>query len=1040
MEATGGAIYELKSDFTSIEPTPGGRDDSGVEETRHGTASTASPLEQGDFFDGPDPTTGMQTLSSALGPAEPVHVRRHVGITERAPQGATAAASGAGLADCISDAGPAGLGIQHAQLLSPTQLSSGPMNPRTLSTGGMQFTSHSLRDSPGMPGGGGPVAVMAVAAGVARAACSTATATTSPHLHYVSHQRQLHSAIEQRNAEGGSEADGSAATWAPLTSAAPQVAGAAAAGAAGADSIVAATVSADGRPTGRACGDGTSCALSSSAAATALGRPSTRPSTSGTTLRTLVSRPAKHQQHHFYASPFATPSREHLQACSASLPPPQMVLPEGTAVHGPLEFERRSVATLLPTPVGGAAASMAGGAHVLCDFASSEAPKLAVAAAGAKVPASLAGDASIAASGVPCSVVIDCDSDSTRRLRQMQLHQNPPPPQRRALQHQHSQHMQYALLQQQSAACRSPAASAIISGILPSILSRSSTQHSSCATPMPPGGGGSFAMAAAPTSAMCHSRLMDSPCSLNASPGLVTYTSTHGSRLMSPAAIVPAAAAAQAGVAGAGEQLTSLRSAAAAGQPQQVSSIRTLTPAEVVFAEANAVVMSARLPDDPPSNGHRQSSSSCRSGTSDTSGVSGASDAARGRNPSFVSSAANLAAPNTAAVEPPAAANTTAATPAGAAAAAPTSSTVERAARGRSGVAAGGGAALQALPEMPPPPPFPYATQASMPMYTSAAKLLALPSLPPGLLLGASARPMNVSVTSPLMLADTDTAAALLVSGSGAATSSFHDPAAGLFSMHVGSGLPFDHSLQLGTVGSACMSTSGDVTAAGVPALWRPAAAGKLLSTRSMRPTTASVCIVQGNQPAGTRAPVRLACSADVSGPGVQLPWRQVGLQPAQPGSEGPRELLSPSAMPRHLQLSPLQHSASSHRVCSHTESPPSQPLPMAAASSAADTILRITDLDTCWAELRDLSFLGSGACGNVYTGTWCGVSSLTSGPGLLLGHVFTVPWAAHCLTLTVPSSRSPRSASAKPHQPAVSFPLSHHAPSTPRCLWPPSS
>eukprot|EP00198_Chlamydomonas_reinhardtii_P010666 XP_001700003.1 predicted protein [Chlamydomonas reinhardtii] len=210
---------------------------------------------------------------------------------------------------------------------------------------------------------------------------------------------------------------------------------------------------------------------------------------------------------------------------------------------------------------------------------------------------------------------------------------------------------------------------------------------------------------------------------------------------------------------------------------------------------------------------------------------------------------------------------------------------------------------------------------------------------------------MNVSVTSPLMLADTSTAAALLVSGSGAATSSFHDPAAGLFSMHVGSGLPFDHSLQLGTVGSACMSTSGDVTAAGVPALWRPAAAGKLLSTRSMRPTTASVCIVQGNQPAGTRAPVRLACSADVSGPGVQLPWRLVGLQPAQPGSEGPRELLSP-----------------------HTESPPSQPLPMAAASSAADTILRITDLDTCWAELRDLSFLGSGACGNVYTGTWCGM------------------------------------------------------------------
>ncbi|KAG2454621.1 hypothetical protein HYH02_000462 [Chlamydomonas schloesseri] len=42
--------------------------------------------------------------------------------------------------------------------------------------------------------------------------------------------------------------------------------------------------------------------------------------------------------------------------------------------------------------------------------------------------------------------------------------------------------------------------------------------------------------------------------------------------------------------------------------------------------------------------------------------------------------------------------------------------------------------------------------------------------------------------------------------------------------------------------------------------------------------------------------------------------------------------------------------------------------------ANAADTILRITDLDTCWAELRDLSFLGSGACGNVYTGTWCGM------------------------------------------------------------------
>ncbi|KAG2436432.1 hypothetical protein HXX76_006735 [Chlamydomonas incerta] len=70
----------------------------------------------------------------------------------------------------------------------------------------------------------------------------------------------------------------------------------------------------------------------------------------------------------------------------------------------------------------------------------------------------------------------------------------------------------------------------------------------------------------------------------------------------------------------------------------------------------------------------------------------------------------------------------------------------------------------------------------------------------------------------------------------------------------------------------------------------------------------------------------------------------------------------------------PVPGTASLHGPLFSTEQQQQQQQQQGLAANAADTILRITDLDTCWAELRDLAFLGSGACGNVYTGTWCGM------------------------------------------------------------------
>ncbi|KAG2436439.1 hypothetical protein HXX76_006742 [Chlamydomonas incerta] len=927
----------------------------------------STELERGGFFDGPDPATGMQTLISALDPAEPLtHARRHTGV----------AAPGAGLTESVSDAGPPGLGIQHAQL-SPGLL----MNPRTLSTGGVRFASRSLHDSSdtpdGVDGGGGhavsPAAALPAAACTAGPASSSAAATPCTAEHPGT----------TCGIDSGKPADGSAAAH----GAQQQLQAKSALQQQAAATTTAAPCAVVGGPAGGG-GDEPGGAVSSSAAATALGsspRPSAFTSTStgggATTLRTLMSRAAS--QHHFYASPFATPSRQELHSCSASLTPQIAPPQQGTAAHG--LFERRSAA--MPLACGGSgggggraasAAASSDARRLLHGFASEArapsalAPPSAESAAGAGAPTLMpAAGGSVPAGGVLYAEVVNCDSSSSR-LRQLPRSQHQPQPQPQPQPHsqqQSQQYAQHAQQHQQPAACRSPAASAIISGIMPRILSR----NASVCVPTSAaggGGGGSFAMAAAATAAMCHSRLTDSPGSFDASPGMANYVvSATGSRLLSPAAVVAAAAA--------------------AGRPQPAGSgsTQTLTRAEVALAEANAVVMSACLPDYSTGGGHRQSSSSCRSGASGTSGASG-SDVARGRNPSFVSTA------NVTALAPPSAAQAAATAAAAAAAAAPSSAALyvsppvcAAAASGASGAfpnpgarggAAGGGAKLAPLPEMLPSPPA-YAPH--MCMYTSAAKLLAPPPLPAGLLLGgvsATHKPVPVSVNSPLTLADTaDTAAALF---SGGAASSVHDRAhAALVSMHGSSNLlRLDHSLQLGTGGSAFASTSGgDITvAAAAAAPSRPPTTGKALSIRNLRPATASVCALPESQ-AAARPAVRLASSADVWGPGVQLPWH-IAAQPQQLGSESTRELLPPSALPSHLQLSSLQHSLSSQRLCGQEASSPSsqQPLPTAAAATpnAADTILRITDLDTCWAELRDLAFLGSGACGNVYTGTWCGM------------------------------------------------------------------
>ncbi|PNH11768.1 hypothetical protein TSOC_001383 [Tetrabaena socialis] len=76
---------------------------------------------------------------------------------------------------------------------------------------------------------------------------------------------------------------------------------------------------------------------------------------------------------------------------------------------------------------------------------------------------------------------------------------------------------------------------------------------------------------------------------------------------------------------------------------------------------------------------------------------------------------------------------------------------------------------------------------------------------------------------------------------------------------------------------------------------------------------------------------------------------------------------------PPLLQLHPLLQSEQ-HPELSGQESSPTVGTPF-SPGHPADNFLRFVDLETCWAELRDLSFLGSGSSGNVYSGTWCGVT-----------------------------------------------------------------
>ncbi|KAG2454628.1 hypothetical protein HYH02_000469 [Chlamydomonas schloesseri] len=1009
-----------------------------------------------------------------------MNVRRHaVTAEQRVFQGDAAAA---GLTESASDAGPAGLSIPHGQLLCPAQLSSGPMDPRTLSTGGVQLASRSPRNS---ADGGAVAAVMAAAAAssaprTASSAAAVAAAITSSHLHPMTRQLQVHSAAEQHGTED--TAAGSAGAAAQLlqppalmaVSALQQAAATAAFGAitVGLGTALAAAPSAAGAHDGDGVhGNGTASAVSSSAAATVLMGASTRPSTStcistgsSTTLRTLLSRATTTTlPHNFYASSFAAPSRQQLlhSCCSASLlHHPQQLPPDSSSLQA--AFEGHSAAAL-PMPRGGgggggggpvasktiaslASRSFALDAPTPSAFTPAAAPAAAAAAAAGAGPH----DEGANAGGISHTEVVDCDSSSTHRLRQLQLiqlHQQ----QRSLLQQHNSQHALHLQHQHEhqhqhhpgAAACRSPAASAIISGILPSILSRNSSVHSACATPAPPsGGGGSFATAAAATAAMSHSqsRLLDSPGSFNASPVVGSYAiqASNGSRLLTPEAVVAAAAAAAAAAqAGVGAGLTPFRSATYAagavppsGQQHAGSTIysrRPLTQAEVVLAEANAVVMSACLPDYPPGGGPRQSSSSsCPSGGVARGGIDPSpmqSADVSAPNPStaaaqITAGAGPLSGQAHAAGRSVAAVARTDATAAAAATAAPCSAGHSspfafpvRTAFGDgagtttpSGCGGGGGGAaviaagtaataLAPLPEMPPLPPAAAALAgspaAAQRRYTSAAKMLTAqmpPQLPHGLLgMGAApaGQPSPMPVTLPLMLADANTAAAL-VSNDGASGDHGRGNNAAA-AMHCNSSLRLDQSLQLETAGSIFASTScasGDIAAAAVAALSRPPTAGTVLSNRSLRPATASVCAVPGTLPAA-RPAVRLASSAD-----VQLPWHMAARQQPpqqQHGCDGsPRELRPPPGMPVHLQLSGggggLQQVVAAERVllCSrnqhHDESPPSQPLPLPTAANAADTILRITDLDTCWAELRDLSFLGSGACGNVYTGTWCGM------------------------------------------------------------------
>ncbi|GFR47950.1 hypothetical protein Agub_g9754 [Astrephomene gubernaculifera] len=123
---------------------------------------------------------------------------------------------------------------------------------------------------------------------------------------------------------------------------------------------------------------------------------------------------------------------------------------------------------------------------------------------------------------------------------------------------------------------------------------------------------------------------------------------------------------------------------------------------------------------------------------------------------------------------------------------------------------------------------------------------------------------------------------------------------------------------------------------------------------------------------AGRKGSAELASGASslshASSPRAQPPcalaaqFRQAQLPPLQPSpQEGGLLVASPPELPIMPALPPAAGSLSTSPHSTRRTNP-------------ADNFLRFTDLETCWSELKDLSFIGSGSSGNVYSGTWCGV------------------------------------------------------------------
>ncbi|KAG2486481.1 hypothetical protein HYH03_014785 [Edaphochlamys debaryana] len=162
------------------------------------------------------------------------------------------------------------------------------------------------------------------------------------------------------------------------------------------------------------------------------------------------------------------------------------------------------------------------------------------------------------------------------------------------------------------------------------------------------------------------------------------------------------------------------------------------------------------------------------------------------------------------------------------------------------------------------------------------------------------------------------------------------------------SGLRSVHSSSSGGGGGSCLNLYGNDSNESVP----PAMIEAILAAAEALPNTCSAC----------RAPPR------PSG----------GLLPLPPMGPSAASALSPSAS-ASASMSPAPSASPAGtmpRMCSNASAAAEAAASMSLAGEPhpADNLLRITDLETCATELRDLSFIGSGSSGNVYSGTWCGM------------------------------------------------------------------